>query len=179
VDRVYSKHGRCLIAASEGVHGPGGAPLIDTKERDSHGNVQLSGSGALGDFLAAQIKARLGEKLRVRADTFGYLQRSFAGVVSEVDAHEAREVGRTAVRSAVAGDVPHGSVVIERHGSGPEYRAGFGVTELKNVARETRDLDAGFLAGDCDIDASFLEYVRPLVGEMPRLGRLADHRIGG
>ena len=35
-------------------------------------------------------------KLRVRADTFGYLQRSFPGVYSEVDRLEAREVGRFA-----------------------------------------------------------------------------------
>ena len=63
VDRMYTQHGRCLIAVSEGVHGPGGAPLIQSKEVDSHGNVQLSGSGALGDFLAAEVKAKLGAKL--------------------------------------------------------------------------------------------------------------------
>ena len=107
VERVYQQHGRCLVAVSEGIHGQNGASLVDSKERDSHGNVQLSGSGALGDFLAAEIKARLGAKLRVRADTFGYLQRSFAGVTSSVDATEAREVGRTAVRHATAGELHH------------------------------------------------------------------------
>lgn len=177
VDRMYTKHGRCLIAASEGVHGPGGELLIDSAEKDSHGNVQLSGSGALGDFLAAQIKAKLGSKLRVRADTFGYLQRSFAGYRSDVDAREAREVGRTAVRVATSGERPHGSIVIRRVGSGANYSAAYEVAELKDVARETRDLDAGFLKGHCDIDASFLDYVRPLVGEMPSAARLSDFRV--
>ena len=174
VDRVYSKHGRCLIAASEGIHDASGASLVKSKERDSHGNVQLSGSGALGDLLAAEVKARLGKDLRVRADTFGYLQRSFAGVFSEVDASEAREVGRTAVRVATSGEVPHGSIVIQRLGQGAEYRAGFDVTALGNVAKETRDLDEGFLEGDCDISSSFVEYVRPLVGTLPEPGRLSD-----
>ena len=34
---------------------------------------------------------------RVRADTFGYLQRSFLADVSEVDADEAERVGQHAV----------------------------------------------------------------------------------
>ena len=42
-------------------------------------------TGALGDLLMDHVKSNL--KIgRVRADTFGYLQRSFAGLVSEVDA---------------------------------------------------------------------------------------------
>jgi 6-phosphofructokinase len=173
VDRVYRARGRCLVAVSEGIHGPGGKLLLESGEQDSHGNVQLSGSGALGDFLAAAIKQRLGEKLRVRADTFGYLQRSFAGLVSEVDAREAREVGRTAARIALEGRVPHGTVVIRRASQSP-YRAEFEVAPLAEVAKHTRDLDPAFLRGDNDVTPAFLDYVRPLVGELPRLGRLSD-----
>ena len=174
VERMYTKHGRCLIAASEGIHGPGGELIVKSKEQDSHGNVQLSGSGALGDMLAAEVKARLGDELRVRADTFGYLQRSFAGYYSEVDAREAREVGRRAAQAATGGEVQHGSVYIQRHGAAGEYEASFELTELQNVAKHTRDLDEGFLAGDNDIDPSFLNYVRPLVGAMPSAARLSD-----
>jgi 6-phosphofructokinase 1 len=147
--------------------------MLDSKEVDSHGNVQLSGTGALGDLLAAEVRARLGPKLRVRADTFGYLQRSFLGVTSEVDAAEAREVGRTAVRTAL-GSTPHGSIVIERRGAGADYRAGYGCTDLKNVAKETRPMPAEHLAGDNDVTPAFLDYARPLVGRMPRAARLSD-----
>jgi len=177
VERVFAKHGRCLVAVSEGVHGKDGKGLLESGEVDSHGNVQLSGSGALGDLLAAHVK-KLGPKLRVRADTFGYLQRSFLGVVSEVDAAEAREVGRTAARLALSGEVPHGSVVIERLGEGARYKAGFGHTELKNVAKETRDMPAAFIAGDNDVTPAFLDYARPLVGRMPRAARLSDFPVG-
>lgn len=177
VDAMYTKHGRCLIAVSEGIHSADGTPIGATSEVDSHGNMQLSGSGALGDRLAGMIKSKLSNKLRVRADTFGYLQRSFAGVYSEVDAAEAREVGRTAVRVATSGDVPHGSIVIKRAGNGAAYSALYEVTELKNVAKDTRDLDAGFLKGVNDIDDSFLEYARPLVGELPQPTRLSDFAV--
>ena len=179
VDRVFSERGRCLVAVSEGVHTPDGRPLIESAEKDAHGNVQLSGSGALGDYLAGLVKSGLGSKLRVRADTFGYLQRSFAGIASDVDAREAREVGRTAVGAATSGDWPHGSVTIKREsGPGEPYRAGYDVTELRNVARETRDLDEGYVEGDSDIAPAFLDYVRPLVGELPRCVLLSDFPVG-
>jgi len=179
VDRVYSRLGRCLIAVSEGIHDSDGKPIFQSKEVDAHGNVQLSGSGALGDWLVAQIKAGLDAKLRVRADTYGYLQRSFAGVVSEVDAAEAREVGRTAVRVALQGDAPHGSIVIRREGEGTDYRAAFERTDLENVARVTRPLEDEFLAGDNDIAPRFADYARPLVGRMPPVGWLSDVKVPG
>jgi 6-phosphofructokinase 1 len=177
VDRVYSRLGRCLIAVSEGIHDAAGQPIFQSKEVDAHGNVQLSGSGALGDWLAGQIKAGLGGKLRVRADTYGYLQRSFAGVVSEVDAAEAREVGRTAVRVALEGDAPHGSIVIRRQGSGADYRASFERADLVDVAKVTRPLDEVYQGGDSDIAPAFADYARPLVGRLPLVGWLSDVRV--
>lgn len=178
VDRMYKRHGRCLVAASEGIHDANGDPIMKSKEVDSHGNLQLSGSGALGDLLAATVKEKLGSDLRVRADTFGYLQRSFAGFASEVDAAEAREVGRTAVRAATSGDHAHGSVYIRRE-PGAQYKAAFDVTELGNVAKVTRDLDDEFILGDSDIAPAFLDYVRPLVGRLAVPRKLSDFPIGG
>src|SRR5690349_1273255 len=56
VDAAYTKYGRCLIAVSEGVSAPDGKAwaekMSEHVERDAHGNMQLSGTGALGDFFA-------------------------------------------------------------------------------------------------------------------------------
>ena len=116
VDRVYAKYGLCTIAVSEGISDADGTPMISKlmgeEERDAHGNLQLSGTGALGDLLSNTIKKGLGIK-RVRSDTFGYLQRCFIGCVSDRDAHEAREVGEKAVQFAMWDNVD-GSVVIRR-----------------------------------------------------------------
>ena len=116
VKSVHHRLGRCVIALSEGIHDTDGRPLsvklAQTVEKDAHGNVQLSGTGALADLLCEEIKSKLGIK-RVRGDTFGYLQRSFAGCASDVDRREAREVGEFAVKQAIWG-TGDGSVAIRR-----------------------------------------------------------------
>jgi 6-phosphofructokinase 1 len=176
VDRVYSKLGRCLIAVSEGVSQPGGKTWAEAMqgnlEKDSHGNVQLSGTGALGDFLAGLITKKLqkpgGKKLRVRADTFGYLQRSFPGFVSETDAKEAHQVGQMAVRYSAEGQ-PGGSVAMRRTGGG-SYAIETFLTPLQTVARETKHLDPSWVRDGCDITDAFVQYARPLVGPLPPTG---------
>jgi len=174
VARVHAEHGRCLVAVSEGIHGPDGQTLVEAKERDSHGNVQLSGSGALGDLLAQEVKSKLGIK-RVRADTFGYLQRSFVGVVSAVDAREAREVGRFAARRALKGKEPSGSISIVRESARQDrYRASYAVTQLSKVAKDTRPMESRFLRGDHDVSPAFVSYLTPLLGELPEVARLSD-----
>ena len=71
-------------------------------ETDPHGNVRLSSAGGLADLLCEEIKSKLGIE-RARGDAFGYLERSFAGCVSDVDQREAREVGEFAVKLAIWG----------------------------------------------------------------------------
>ena len=95
---------------------------------------------------------------------------------SEVDAAEAREVGREAVRAAVTGERPHGSVVILRD-EGAGYRARYEITDLKNVAKDTRPMEPHFLKGDNDVEEAFLDYARPLVGSLPVIARLSDHPV--
>jgi hypothetical protein len=80
------------------------------------------------------------------------------------------------VRAATSGEHPHGSITIRRTSDEP-YAASFEVTELKSVAKETRDLDAAYIQGDCDIAPAFLKYARPLVGSLPSAGRLSDFPI--
>jgi 6-phosphofructokinase 1 len=184
VGKVYGKLGRCQIAVSEGIadadHKPIAALLAEKLgrqvERDSHGNVQLSGSGALGDFLADYVKAELGtrlegKKLRVRADTFGYLQRSFPGFASPVDASEARSCGHQAVELAMAG-FADGSVAMKRE-KGARYRVSYFRAELKDVARETKDMPREFInkAGNGVTD-KFVQYALPLTGGLPVIGIL-------
>ncbi len=142
---TYDRLGRCVIAVSEGIHDASGAPII-TKlasqvEHDAHGNVQLSGTGALADLLCEEIKGKLGIK-RVRGDTFGYLQRSFLGCVSDVDQREAREVGEKAVQYAMWGD-RDGSVAIKRTGN---YAVNYELAPLETVAGKTRVMEDELLS---------------------------------
>ncbi len=172
VKKVYKKYGRCVVAVSEGIADRSGKAIASLfiKETDSHGNVQLSGSGALGDLLAGEIRNKCGIS-RVRADTLGYLQRSFPGVISENDAREAREVGRLAVKYA-ATQFAHGSVAITRK-PGKRYAVGYKRVPLKSVAKETRHMPAKFINKDGnDVTQAFIDYARPIVGKLPPIGRL-------
>jgi 6-phosphofructokinase 1 len=176
VDRVYAKRKRCLIAVSEGIMLEDGRTwfehLAESQERDAHGNLQLSGSGALGDFLADLIRKKLtlpgGKPPRVRADTFGYIQRSFPGVVSEIDQQEARLVGQWAVRYSAEPD-KRGSVAMRRK-PGPNYGIEIFLTPLSTVARETKKMEPEFIEGSNNITQKFIDYARPLVGKMPVVG---------
>lgn len=187
VDHIYTRLGRCLIAVSEGIHDASGNPVIQMLAKqlsqelqiDAHGNVQLSGTGALGDFLADRLKKALKPRhseLRVRADTFGYLQRCFAGCASDVDAREARMVGRKAAEAALSSGKTDGSIAIQRVSNDP-YQAGYQVIELAAVAGKTRTLDRKYIVDDNTISDAYKEYLSPLVGKLPvvesiRIGRV-------
>jgi len=178
VKATYDRLGRCMIAVSEGIHDAEGAPII-TKlaqqiEHDAHGNIQLSGTGALADLLCEEIKTKLGIK-RVRGDTFGYLQRSFIGCVSDVDQREAREVGEKAVQYAMWGD-RSGSVAIKRTGY---YSVDYELIALEAVAGKTRVMEDEFLASNgTDVTDAFRLYLRPLLGShMPDAYRLRNNHV--
>jgi 6-phosphofructokinase len=173
VKKVFESQKRCVIAVSEGISDETGTAIAAKfiKETDSHGNIQLSGSGALGDVLADAIrKAEITS--RVRADTFGYLQRSFVGIVSKTDAQEARSAGATAVKFATGRVFANGSTAIKRK-PGKTYKTWIERTELRNVAKETRHMpDEWISAAGNDVTKAFLDYVKPIVGELPKTGRL-------
>ncbi|MDC6166781.1 6-phosphofructokinase [Paucibacter sp. XJ19-41] len=178
VKAMYERHGRCVVAVSEGIHDAAGAPMLAQLardlERDDHGNVQLSGTGALADLLCEEIKSKLGIK-RVRGDTFGYLQRSFIGCVSDVDQREAREVGEKAVQFAFHGD-RDGSVAIKRTGF---YSVDYELLPLAAVAGKTRVMEDEFISAEgTDVTDAFRLYLRPLLGSgMPDAFRLRPNPV--
>ncbi len=173
VKAVYQKYGRCVIAVSEGISDELGVPILarltGELEQDHHGNVQLSGTGALGDLLSDMIKKKLGIS-RVRSDTFGYLQRSFLGVVSDVDQQEAREVGEKAAQFALWNNID-GSIVIERIGY---YSVDYRLESLQRIAGKTKLMDDKFINKDGNgVTDDFKFYLRPLLGS----GFNTPHRL--
>jgi ATP-dependent phosphofructokinase / diphosphate-dependent phosphofructokinase len=178
VKATYDRIGRCVVAVSEGIHDASGVPII-TKlaqqvEHDAHGNVQLSGTGALADLLCEAIKGKLNIK-RVRGDTFGYLQRSFIGCVSEVDQREAREVGEKAVQYAIWSG-RDGSVAIKRTGY---YSVDYELVPLEAVAGKTRVMEDEFLSPcGTGVTDAFRLYLRPLLGSgVPDAFRLRPNKV--
>ncbi|RJP22988.1 MAG: 6-phosphofructokinase [Candidatus Omnitrophota bacterium] len=177
VDDCYKKYGRCIVAVSEGVwsgidekgkHIPLIVSLSKDVEKDAHGNVQLSGIGALGDLLSDLVKNELKIK-RVRADTLGYPQRCFLGVYSLIDAHEAREVGEKAVQYALWHNID-GSVVIKRVG---DYAVEYDLVSLDQIAAKTKTMPDEFInAEGNNVTDAFRHYLLPMIGPAPEADRL-------
>ena len=178
VDRVYKKLGRCVVAVCEGItdktHTPIVTTLTQSQEKDAHGNVQLSGTGALGDLLADEVKKKL-KISRVRADTYGYLQRCYMGVVSDVDQNEAREVGERAAQYALWHDAD-GSVTIHRTGN---YSVDYQLSALSEIAARTKTMPDEFISAEAnDVTEAFYAYARPLLGSgMPQPHRLRAPQV--
>lgn len=177
VKATIAKWGRCQIAVSEGIKDKDGkeigATLITGGQTDAHGNVQLSGSGALGDCLSNLIKERIkspsGKSPRVRADTLGYMQRCWPEP-SPVDATEARAVGVKAASEAMNG-ATDGSIAIARTSNHP-YKIEKRLIKLQDVAAKTRHMPPEFISGHHDVSKAFCEYARPLVGDLPSFAHL-------
>ena len=171
VKDVYDALGRCVIAISEGVHNKEGEYFLQTYanqtgsglagKTDSHGNIQLSGSGALGDTLTNIVSEHI-DGARVRADTFGYLQRSFIADISQVDAEEAERVGQHAVIASK--ELDSGSVILKRQLS-EKYHCDVEVVDLDKVAKYTKDMPEEFLDSTKPyVTNDFFEYAMPLTG---------------
>jgi len=180
VHRVYSQYGRCVVAVSEGIVDDKGVPMMTklthSTETDAHGNVQLSGTGMLGDLLSDLVKQKLNIK-RVRSDTFGYLQRSFIGCVSDIDQREAREVGERAAHYAIWYNLD-GSISIQRTGF---YSVNYQLEKLDEVARKTRYMPDEFINSSGNgITDDFKFYLRPLLGSgFPVAHRLRAPKVSG
>lgn len=172
VKAVYGRYGRCLIAVSEGVRDEVGVPIVTKLGKfgqDAHGNVQLSGTGVLGDLLAQYVRDNT-DISRVRSDTFGYLQRCFLGCVSDVDEKEAREVGEKAAQFAIWHNID-GSITIKRT---VYYSVDYELRPLEEIAGKTKLMPDEFInAAGNNVTDAFKYYITPLLGtEMPSAGGL-------
>ena len=183
VQKVYDRVGRVTVVVSEGIADQLGGNFLEGK--DEFGNVLLSSSGKLGDYLAALIKQNLRYKqdlgsLRCRADTFGFLQRSFVGVVSAVDQREARMVGEMAVHEMMRGETDKMITLVREGGSA--YRATTGLCDLTLVAQKTKFLPRLMInpAGN-GVSEAFFDYALPLVGDLTEVralrGQLFEKRL--
>lgn len=179
---ALDRYGRCLVAVSEGIRDEQGNSWVEKVsvlrgselERDAFGNRQLAaGTGSLADYLAGLIRHECAQVRRVRAETYGYMQRSFPACISHVDAWEARLVGQMAVSYSIDAEFD-GSVALIRL-PGSRYAVGTRFVPLSAVAPDqppkTRTLDDQYISEEGNnVLNTYRQYVRPLVGDLPRVG---------
>jgi 6-phosphofructokinase 1 len=165
VARVVEEREHCVIALSEGA-----VTETGTAEVDAFGH-QMKGGAA--EYVAGLLSDRLG--LKVRMDKPNYLQRSFSTCMSEVDAEEAYQAGRAAVRLAAAGESDVMVSLVRQPGE--RYACEMGAAPLGEIANAEKLLPDAYLAqAGNDVTEAFLAYARPLIGApLPVIGRLARY----
>ncbi len=169
VERVYQERGHVVIAACEGLTDENGKFLTASTravEADPLGRPQLGGVGAtLCDLVMTHLK------IKARFDKPGTVQRVSATLASEIDADEAYEVGRAAVREAVAGR--SGLMITLIREGGSVYRSTTGTVPLDRIVGRVRRFPDAFIApSGHDVTAAYLDYIQPLVGALPDYARL-------
>ncbi len=177
VEKAQKRYGFCSVVCGEGVAYADGTPVSASQTLDKFGNVEF---GAMGGTSAAMMLHRMIQ------DTFGWrgefqvtesLQMCAADRAVKLDIKEAYGCGREAVRLAVKG-VDGVMVTITRESKkGEPYKSGFGTIELGKVANEERPVPKKFIRNDgLFVTPQFLDYVRPLIGELPSYASLTIKR---
>ncbi|HYE04289.1 MAG TPA: diphosphate--fructose-6-phosphate 1-phosphotransferase, partial [Planctomycetota bacterium] len=168
VKSAHEKHGFVSIVCGEGISYADGTPVSASRVTDNFANVEF---GAMGGTSAAMMLHRM------ISDTFGWrgefqvtesLQMSADDRSVKQDHAEAYACGREAVKLAMKG--ANGVMVTLERASKPgrPYRAGFGTIPLKEVAVHARPMDDKLIGPDgMDVSRAFIDYARPLVGELP------------
>jgi 6-phosphofructokinase 1 len=168
----HERYGWCSIVCGEGVCYADGTPVSSSTVTDKFANVEF---GAMGGTSAAMMLHRM------LKEAFGWrgefqvcesLQMCAADRTSESDVEEAYACGRRAVELAVAG-TSGVMVSIVRQSSQP-YRWSLSTAPLAEVALGAKPMPEHFInAAGNHVTEECLEYLRPLVGELPEYVRLA------
>ncbi len=168
VKKTYEKYRFVSIVCGEGITNPDGSPVSASETKDRFSNVEF---GAMGGTSAAMILHR------IISDEFGWrgefqvcesLQMCAADRAVKLDYQEAFNCGKQAVKLALQGK---GGVMVtlERVSKAKQpYRIEFGTEPLKNVANHERPMPDHFIASSgMDVTKAFMNYVSPLIGELP------------
>ncbi|HIE28433.1 TPA: 6-phosphofructokinase [Candidatus Poribacteria bacterium] len=169
VESVYSRLGYALITVCEGLKDKDGKYLTASDRAiyaDAFGHKQL---GGVADYLCSIIADNL--KIKARFDKPGTIQRMSSLCASKTDAEEAYMVGQAAVENAIEGASGY-MVSLVRESNDP-YKCTTGLVPLEKVANAEKPVPDEFIneAGNF-VTGAYIEYAKPLIGELPEYVRL-------
>jgi len=160
VSVCLQRNGHCCVTIAEGLKGPDGKPVAQSRYDKVYGNEQLGGAGA---WLAAMVRHQLG--ITAHVSQVDCLQRGARHLASGVDVRMAYVAGYAAVEWALEG--MHGVMTgFERsQTASPDWN--IVPVNLADIGEKERMLPAEFIdAPNFGVTPAFLDYLQPLlVGE--------------
>ena len=160
VKAVFDRQGYAVVVVSEGLRNEGGEPvcppIFKTELATYYGDV--------GTHLATLVIKELG--IKARSEKPGIAGRSSVKWHSEVDVKEAMDQGIYAVQAALRGE--NGVMSALRRISNDPYGCEIVSVPIDQVGGVEKKIPRHMIneRGN-DVTQAFVEYVKPLVGEMP------------
>ena len=172
VEAAVKVRGFAYVVVGEGALWENGTPISSPSATDGFNNVEFGAMGGSSAALNLHTLISGATGFRGEFQITESLPMCAEDRVSAVDRDEAFGCGVEAVRLALDG-ISGVMVSIERVSDSP-YAAAFGTVPLQHVARQTKPIPESFIeSSGTDLTAAFLDYLRPLIGELPEYSRLA------
>lgn len=163
VGEVVARKGKCLAVVAEGVKTADGKYLFEdttvNKSEDPSRNM-----GGITPYLNMLLRRHF--TCKIRCIDLGLMQRCAIHDASEIDKTEAEMLGREAVDRALAGESGR-MMSLSRVSSSP-YEVKTESLALEAVADVERVMDLAYVRDNhADIREAYMEYILPLIGELP------------
>lgn len=177
VRRCYEAYGFVSIVCGEGITYADGRPVSASETNDKFGNVEFGAMGGTSAAMALhKIIAEEFDGFRGEFQVTESLPMCAADRAVQQDLDEAYACGSEAIELAAAGTT--GVMVAMQRAVGSEYVCEYITAPLAEVAVNAKPMPDAYINADGNfISEAFLEYLNPLVGEMPSYGRLSDARV--
>jgi 6-phosphofructokinase len=162
LDGVVTRLGWAVVVVSEGIRNEDGSLVYEMNDPSQLDPLKRPMTGGVGQFLAGVVAKNL--KIRCRSEKPGLLGRASMAHVSIQDQQDAELVGRAGVRALLAGatDMMVALRPLEDTGT-----LGYDLVPLSAVTGIERAIPAEWLiGGPLAVTGGFVEYLRPLVGEL-------------
>ncbi len=176
VKRCYDEFGFVSIVCGEGITFADGTAVSASQTTDKFSNIEF---GAMGGASAATVLHKM------ISDEFGFrgefqipesLPMCAADRAVQLDIDEAYMCGQAAVALAKQGKT--GLMVTLKRQPGNEYKCITATIPLKEAAVKTKPMPDEFINNQGNfITDAFLDYLRPLVGQLPSYTNLACNKI--
>ncbi len=171
VENCVKSFGWASIVCGEGLKYADGTPVSASMTRDKFNNIEFGAMG--GTSVAINLHKMISEEFGLRGEfqiTESLIMCDFVRA-SAIDLEEAYQCGEEAVKLASRGET--GVMVCINRISNNPYSISFGKVPLSEVAVAAKPMPKEYFneAGNF-ISQSFLDYMRPLAGDLPDFVRL-------
>jgi 6-phosphofructokinase len=171
VERCISRYGWVSIVCGEGLQYADGTPVSASETADKFGNIEF------GAMAGASVALNMHRMIMDRFDFRGEFQITESLIMSaadrsvDLDLAEAYQCGCRAVQLAAEGS--SGLMVTIARKSNSPYRVELETAPLSEVAVKSKPMPRGYINPEGNfVTEDFLEYIRPLVGEIPEFATL-------